>query len=115
MFSNGSYATVWGVNTDDNGRVKVDMSTSRKNRETGQYETDFSSRFVHFVSDAKGITSDLQRGDRIRIDECGVSNGYNKETQKGYTNFFVFKAEKVESRTSRPDSEAMPADDDAPF
>lgn len=113
MFSSGSYATVWGVNTDDNGRVKVDMSTSRKDKETGQYVTDFSSRFVNFVGDAKAMTANLQRGDRIRIDECGVSNGYNKETQKGYTNFFVFKAEQVESRRNNPEDSA--AEDNPPF
>ena len=111
MFSAGSYATVWGTATDDNGRIKVDMSTSRKDKETGQYVTDFSSRYVNFIGDAKPLAETLQRGDRIRIDECGVSNGYNKETQKGYTNFFVFKAEQVERR--RPAEEN--ADEDVPF
>ena len=111
MFSNGSYATVWNVTTDDNGRVKVELSTSRKDRESGQYTTDFSSKYVNFVSDAKAVGADLHRGDRIRIDECGVSNGYNKETQKGYTNFFVFKAEKVERRStpeSATDEDVLP-------
>ena len=114
MFSNGSYASVWGNSVDDNGRVKVELSTSRKDRETGQYTTDFNSKFVNFVGDAKELGRELQRGDRIRIDECGVSNGYNKETQKGYTNFFVFKAEKVESRMNHPNADPMP-DEDVPF
>lgn len=104
MFSNGAYATIWNVITDDNDRVKVELSTSRKDRETGSYQTDFSDKYVNFVGEAKELGRTLQQKDRIRIEECGVSNRYDKEKQRMYTYYYVFKASKPGSQP-RPDPE----------
>lgn len=42
-FRNGAYATVWGVEPGKTDRYQqVRLSTSRKNKKTGQFEQDFS-------------------------------------------------------------------------
>ena len=119
MFANGNYATVWGSVTDDKGHVKVELSTSRRNKETGKYETDFSSKYVNFVGSAKELGASLVKGDRVKLGSCGVTSSYNKETQRGYTNYIVFEAEKVDHRNtpSRSGEELAEAvnEDDLPY
>lgn len=100
MFATGNYATVWEV--EDKGNYsEVALSTSRKNKETNQYETDFSSKFVRFIGTAHEMASELKKQDRIKLGNCGVTNSYNKETKKGYTNFCVFSFETTDNDTSK--------------
>lgn len=113
MFKQGAYCTFWGF-TIDNGRVNVEMSSSRKNKNTGEYETDFSSKFVRFFNKAGDDVQDLQKGDRIKLGECGVTTYYNKDTGKNYTNFMVFDFEKVE-RSASKGSNSVDDDDDVPM
>ena len=47
-FRNGGYATVWSVESTRPNVTKVRLSTSRKNKQTGEYEQDFSG-FCNFV------------------------------------------------------------------
>lgn len=90
MFSNGSYATIW-ANEDKGNYSVVEMSTSRKDKETDEYKTDFSSKFVRFVGQAhsKAKKYGLDRQSRIKIESCGatVEKGNNGNW---YTNFIVF-------------------------
>lgn len=91
-FRTGSYATVWGIENKGNYSI-VEMSTSKKNKQTDQYETDFSSKFVRFIGGAHTNSEGLTRGSKIKIGDCEVTNSYNKETKTGYTNFLVFSFE----------------------
>lgn len=90
MFSVGSYATIW-ANEDKGNYSVVEMSTSRKDKESGEYKTDFSSKFVRFVGQAhsKAKKYALDRKSRIKIENCGatVEPGNNGVW---YTNFLVF-------------------------
>ena len=105
MFKEGNYCTVWAVSVDDN-KVNVELSTSRKNKNTGEYETDFSSKFVRFVGDASVAAQKLSRGDRIKLGECGVSTYWNKETGRSYTNFIVFDFEALgKSNSAKADND----------
>jgi hypothetical protein len=99
-FRNGNYATIWGVSEDDRDRVIVEMSTSRKDKKTDEYVTDFSSKFVQFFGDAGKRALKLERKDRIKLLDVSVTNSYNKETQKGYTNFTVFDWEPADGSGS---------------
>lgn len=101
MFRNGSYATIWGVEKDDRGNVNVELSTSRKDKKTNEYVTDFSYKFVRFFGEAGDRAMRLRRGDRIKITECGVGNSYNKEKKQTYWNPFVFDFEDADAGASK--------------
>jgi hypothetical protein len=88
MFSNNSYATIWKINPHDK-YLDVQLSTSRKNHDTNEYETDFSG-FVRFVGKAFEKGKNLREGDRIKTLSCGVSNHYDKERNITYNNFLMF-------------------------
>ena len=47
-FRKDTFATVWSVEPTSDTMTKARISISRKNRQTGEYETDFSG-FVSFV------------------------------------------------------------------
>ena len=94
-FSKGRFARVWRV--DDKGNYAVcQLSTSKKNKDTEQYEVDFQDGFVKFVADAhKKITSvDISdKGIPIKISSCDVTNKFDKEKNKIYVNYTVFGIE----------------------
>lgn len=118
MFRNGAYCTIWGVSRDERGNVNVELSTSRKDKNTGEYSTDFSSKFVRFFGDAGDKAMSLERGDRIKIAECGVTNRYDKEKERTYTNFYVFDWEHTGDGNlkPKPNNEAFDgSDEDLPF
>lgn len=91
-FRQDAYAKVWRKEDKGNYHV-VQMSTSKKNKQSGQYETDFSSNFVRFIGTAHEQMKDLDDGARIKIGNCEVTNKYDKEAKKEYTNFLVFSFE----------------------
>lgn len=93
-FKSGAYATIWSVEPVTEFRTKVRLSTSRKNKETGVYDTDFSG-FVDFIgANAAKAASDLKERDRIKIGDTEVTTKYDKEKNVTYTNFKIFSFEK---------------------
>lgn len=90
MFRNGSYATVWSI---EPGRFKGTMrgriSTSYKNRDTGEYIQDFS-KSVEFRGDAGEKAASLKEKDRIKFLDVGMSSRYDKAAEKEYDNFIVY-------------------------
>lgn len=92
-FRTGSYATIWSVESASDTRTKARISISRKNKQTGEYDTDFSG-FVDFIGTAaarKALT--LKEKDRIRLGDVDVTNNYNREKNITYTNFKIFSFE----------------------
>ena len=63
-FGTNAILTVWGV-TSKGGYLEVECSSSRKNPNTGNYETDFSSKFVKFVGNAAKMP--LRERDKIKL------------------------------------------------
>lgn len=116
-FRNGSYATVWDVKPKGD-LCQVELSTSRKNKETGQYVTDFADKFVLFCGEAGKKAQDLNPKDRIQIKECSVCNTYDKERKIKFWNSYVYDFDIL---SSRHNDDAAPAnntndnDDDMPF
>jgi hypothetical protein len=96
-FRSGSFAKVWAVESKGNYSV-VEISTSKKNKETSEYETDFSNKFVRFIGTAHKEASKLNRNDSIKLGEIEVTNSYNKETKVSYTNFLVYSFEVSEGK-----------------
>lgn len=118
-FGNGSWAKIWSVERGDKS-TKVRLSTSRKNKDTDEYEQDFSG-FVTLAGTAHKQASNLKEGDRIQIGNCTVTSRYDKEKNKEYINFTMFSYEAGDGQAApaKSDSKAVVApnssDDDLPF
>jgi hypothetical protein len=96
-FKNGGYAKVWAVEDKGNYSV-VELSSSKKNKETGGYDTDFSNKFVRFIGTAHKESSKLSRNDSIKLGDIEVTNKYDKEKNTTYTNYMVYSFEKSDGR-----------------
>lgn len=100
-FRTDAYAKVWKVENKGNYH-EVQMSTSKKDKRTGQYETDFSSNFVRFIGTAHEQAKTLSDGDRIKIGNCETTNKYDKEKKITYTNYLVFSYEMADGQNPKP-------------
>lgn len=95
-FRNNSYAKVWDITPETETRTKLRISISRKNRQTGEYEDDFSG-FVKCVgAKAAGDAAKLNPGDRIKIGDCDVNSKYVPEKKVTYYNFIIYSFEPME-------------------
>lgn len=101
-FRNNAYATVWETKQGKGNYIDARISTSRKNKQTEQYETDFSG-WVRLVGNAANLGL-LSEKSRIKILECDVTNSYSKEKNTTYWNPVIFDAELVEGNASKPSS-----------
>lgn len=104
-FRVNSYAKIWSVEATKPNITKVRLSTSRKNKQTGQYETDFSG-YCSFVGNCAVSALKLREGDRIKLGDVDVSNRYDKEAKREYTYFTVFSYEMADNNSPTAASSA---------
>ena len=98
-FRTGAIATIWKVEEVSPKITKGQISTSRKNKETGEWETDFSA-FVAFVGTATAAKAlQLHKQDRIRLKDIEVTSKYDKAKNMTYTNFTIFSFEDPNANT----------------
>jgi len=108
-FREGAFATVWEITNQGDSFAKIRMSTSRKDKKTDEYVTDFSG-FVSLIGEANKkiglIEKGLENGDRYRIKmgACDVSNRYDKEAGREFTNFTLFDFEPADGASTDSDS-----------
>lgn len=119
-FKNNAYATVWGV--EDKGKfATVRLSTSRRNAETKEYETDFSGYCMFVGEKAHNFALSLREKDRIRLISCDVTSTFSKESNKSFINYKVFEAELADPAPTNkkkyddPEVEAAADADEVPF
>lgn len=98
-FRNGAFATVWETRAGNGNWTEVKLSISKKNRQSGEYETDFSG-FVRFIGTANANAAYLGERERIKIGECDVTNRYDRDKGVTYTNYAVFSFENVDGNNS---------------
>jgi hypothetical protein len=119
--SDSQYVTIWEV--EDKGSYSlVKMSTSRKNKKTGEYLNSNWS-FVRFVGDAHTKASELKRQDRIVLKGAGISQEPYKDANgnKAYPKnpqFVVFNFEYPEAKSNDRDMDNPPVvsdDEELPF
>ncbi len=98
-FRTGSFATVWSVEPGRGNFSNVRLTISRKNRETDQYEDEFSG-FCMFIGEARAKAEHLKERDRIKLGDVDVTRRYDKEKSKEYYTFKVFSFEMADSANS---------------
>lgn len=111
-FRTGAYAMVWSVEPKTDTWTKARISTSRKNKETDEYEQDFSG-FVDFsgTASAKKAAS-LKQETRIKLGDVDVTNKYDAKNGVTYTNYKVWSFEIVgKSAPANDISDPQPAVD----
>ena len=127
-FRQNSWATVWSVEPGKGNFTNVRLSISRKNKDTDQYEDEFSG-FCMFIGEARAKAERLKERDRIKLGDVDVTRRYDKERQKEYYTFKVFSFEMADAPgsggghggysvppASNPvDSNPVDSDDGLPF
>ena len=115
-FKNGAYAKVWEVVPPQEGKktYRVRLSISRKDKLSGEYETDFSG-YVSFIGKAAALAKEkLTKESRVKLLETDVASAYNKEKKEAAYYFKVFDAELADSGSTSPTTETdYPFDLDA--
>lgn len=107
-----AFCTVWSIEPKQNF-TKVRLSISRKNRDTGEYEQDFSG-FVMFIGHAHAKAQKLHERDRIRLGDTDVTTTYDRERNREYVNYkcfeFDFADEVAGPRPNADRTDANPVD-----
>ena len=95
-FRSGAFCSVWSVEPGQGNFTKVRLSISRKNKDTGVYEDEFSG-FVTFIGEAHAKAGRLKERDRIKLGDIDVTRRYDKEKNREYYNFKVFSFEMADA------------------
>ena len=99
-FRTGAFCKLWTIEPVRDTITKSRVSISKKNKNTGEYESEFDG-FIAFVGTAAASKAvKLKEGDRIRLGDVDVTRRYDKEKQKEYINFNVYSFEMADSRAS---------------
>ena len=106
-FRTGAYAKVWEVTPMSDTSTKVRLSVSRKNKQTGEYEQDFSGFVLCIGTAAARNAAKLKEGARIKLGDCDVTTKYDAQKKITYTNFKLFSFEDADGNSSfEPDKTA---------
>lgn len=92
-FRTGAYAKVWEVSPMSDTCTKLRISISRKNKQTNEYEQDFSGFVLCIGSAAAHNAMKLKEGSRIKLGDCDVTTKYDAQKKITYTNFKLFSFE----------------------
>lgn len=110
-FKTNGYATVWELRKGNGNYTDVRISTSRKDKQSGEYVTDFSG-WARFIGAAHQMASSLKEKDRIKLGDCEVTNSYDKEKKVTYTNFAVFSFEMANGASTPAKTGGQPIPDE---
>lgn len=99
-FRKDSYATVWEVNPKTEVLTIIRISTSKKDKNTGTYEQDFSGFVACVGKNAAAAACKLHEKDRIKLGDVDVTTKYDKEKKITYTNFACFGFELADKSDS---------------
>lgn len=95
---------MWSVEPKSNTMTKVKLSISRKDKNTGEYVTDFSGFTIFSGTVAAGKAATLKEKDRIKLDDVDVSSKWDDEKKVMYYNFKVFSFDMADGSGGRENS-----------
>ena len=125
-FRNNAYATVWEVKPTNGPSWRARISTSYKDKNTGEYISDFGE-YVFLSGQAAQKANTLKEKDRIRLLDTSATSKYDKEKKVCSYSFTVWDFESIgrdggtgNRQTSSAQPKAQPAaapasDDELPF
>lgn len=108
-FRTGAIAKVWEVIPMSDVMTRVKISINRKNKQTGEYETEFNDYATAIGTATARKAAQLARGDSIKLGDIDVTRRYDKENGKTYINWKVFSFEQVEGGGAAHGNDAEPA------
>lgn len=94
-FQNGAFAKIWEF-TDKGNYGVVNLTTSKKDKESGTYETDFQAKFLPVFGKAYEFAKGLnipQNGASVKIIKCSLTNKWDPEKKVTYWNPSVSELE----------------------
>lgn len=89
-FRTNVYATVWDVRPRGDFVTSLQISISRKDKNTGNYVTDFSAWVTAYGSAAAKKAAGLKKQDKIKLGDVDVLSTYDKEKGEQKTNFRIY-------------------------
>lgn len=99
-FRQGAFARVFSA--EDKGRYSIcSLAISKKNKETGEYEQEFSDGRVRFVATAHKQIQKLtipHNGVTVKLGSVDVTNKYDRNRNTTYTNYVVFNLDDGDSK-----------------
>lgn len=108
-FRSGAYASVFSVKRGNGNYYDVNITTSHKDRGSGNYVRDFGA-FVRFARDAANVVakydgkSSKDNGNRplarVKLGDVDTTNTYNAAKGITYTNHVVFTCEEVDGSST---------------
>lgn len=105
-FKTNGYLTIWEITPISDTMVKARVSSSRKNKMSGEYETDFSGFVTFNGTSAASKALNLHERDRIKLGDVDVTTKYDKAQNTIYTNFRIWSFELADSQ--QPSSNTEP-------
>lgn len=107
---------MWEVEPVSDVNTKARISISYKNKQTGEYETDFSGSVNFFGTATAKKAAGLKEKDRIKLVSVDLSNKYDREKKITYYSPKIFSFEtqdEINGDTTKPEEPApkKPVDD----
>ena len=108
-FRQGAYGKIWSIDRKEKYSIG-NFTVSRKKQDGSGYDTEFQDGYVRFVGSAHEALKGLEipkNGLSIKISSCDVTNKYDPESKRVYTNYAIFGLEVQDnngnnSRSSTP-------------
>ncbi len=107
-FRVNSYARVWSVKQISDNNTQLRISISRKNKQTDEYEQEFSGYVSCYGSAVALKAARLNEGDRIKLGDCDVTTKYDAEKKVTYTNYKLFSFETEDGGSSSHSASSAP-------
>ena len=105
----GFYAKVWEIKMYPSGKAaKVRISTSKKNKQTDQYEDDFGG-YAMFAGQAFAKLNTISEKSRIKVTDFEVTNKYDKEKNTTAFNVTVWDFEPADGAAKPATAQAAAA------
>lgn len=99
-FRTGAFTKIWAIEPVRDTITKARVSISKKNNNTGKYESEFDGFIAFLGTAAASKAAKLKEGDRIKLGDIDVVRKYDKEKQKEYINFNVYSFEMADAKAA---------------